>query len=71
MIQELAGLVNTECTEYAGCMPNLNILIGDDLLKRIDDFRFKHRFQSRTEAIRWLIEAALKAKLAPKDASAS
>jgi metal-responsive CopG/Arc/MetJ family transcriptional regulator len=36
------------------------------LLKRLDDFRFKHRFASRTESVRWLIKAALDAKLAPK-----
>jgi hypothetical protein len=36
------------------------------ILKRVDDFRFKHRFESRTEAVRWLIKAALDAKLAPK-----
>jgi metal-responsive CopG/Arc/MetJ family transcriptional regulator len=30
-----------------------------DLIKRIDDFRFKQRFTSRAEAIRWLIEHAL------------
>ena len=35
--------------------------------KNLVDFRFKHRFASRTEGIRWLIEAALKAKLAPKE----
>jgi metal-responsive CopG/Arc/MetJ family transcriptional regulator len=35
------------------------------LLKRLDNFRFKQRFASRTAAIKWLLEAALKAKLAP------
>jgi metal-responsive CopG/Arc/MetJ family transcriptional regulator len=35
------------------------------LLKRLDDFRFKHRFDSRSAVARWLLEAALKAKLAP------
>jgi metal-responsive CopG/Arc/MetJ family transcriptional regulator len=33
-----------------------------DLVKRIDDFRFKQRFTSRAEAIRWLIEHALAQK---------
>ena len=28
-------------------------------LKRIDDFRFKHRFPSRTAAIKWLLDWAL------------
>jgi metal-responsive CopG/Arc/MetJ family transcriptional regulator len=45
----------------------VNMLYDADLLKRIDDFRFQHRFESRTEAIRWLIQAALDKKLAPKE----
>ena len=44
----------------------VNVLFDDKLLSRVDDFRFKHRFQSRNEAIRWLIKAALDSKLAPK-----
>ncbi len=47
--------------------PLLNFVIEPDLLKRLDDYRFKHRFDSRAAAIKWLLEAALKAKLAPKD----
>ncbi len=31
-----------------------------ELLKRIDDFRFENRLHSRSEAIRQLIDAALK-----------
>lgn len=33
----------------------------DDLLKRVDDFRFENRVNSRSEAIRQLIEAGLEA----------
>ena len=44
----------------------VNVLFDDKLLSRVDDFRFKHRFASRTEAIRWLLKAALDQKLAPK-----
>jgi metal-responsive CopG/Arc/MetJ family transcriptional regulator len=44
----------------------VNIAFDEKLLSRIDDFRFKHRFPSRVEAIRWLIKAAMDAKLAPK-----
>ena len=44
----------------------VNIAFDEKLLARVDDFRFRARFQSRTEAIRWLIKAALDAKLAPK-----
>ena len=31
----------------------------DDLIKRIDDFRFDNRINSRSEAVRQLIEAGL------------
>jgi metal-responsive CopG/Arc/MetJ family transcriptional regulator len=37
------------------------------LLKRLEDFRFKHRFESRSEAARWLMKAALDAKVMPKE----
>jgi len=40
------------------------ILIEPELLKRVDDFCFKHRFRTRAAAIKWLLDAALKAKLA-------
>jgi hypothetical protein len=38
------------------------------LLKRLDDFRFKYRFESRSEAARWLMKLALDQKAAPKPA---
>jgi len=41
---------------------NLNLKIDTQTLDDIDNFRFKNRFPSRTEAIRWLIEFALKQK---------
>ena len=44
----------------------VNVLFDEKLLSRVEDFRFKNRFASRTEAIRWLIKAALDLKLAPK-----
>lgn len=31
----------------------------DDLIKRVDDYRFENRINSRSEAIRQLIEAGL------------
>jgi hypothetical protein len=33
--------------------------------KKIDDFRFNHRFDRRAAVINWLLEAALKPKLPP------
>jgi hypothetical protein len=44
----------------------LNFLVDADLLKRIDDFRFKHRFDSRAAAIKWLLDWALGQKPTPK-----
>lgn len=40
----------------------ISVLFEKDTLAAIDDFRYKNRFPSRTEAIRWLIEYALKQK---------
>jgi metal-responsive CopG/Arc/MetJ family transcriptional regulator len=36
------------------------------LLKRLDDFRFKYRFESRSETARWLMKHALDQKPVPK-----
>lgn len=38
----------------------INILFDEQSLQAIDDFRFKNRIPTRTEAIRKLIERALK-----------
>lgn len=38
----------------------VNLLFDDELMARIDDFRFANRFNSRTEAIRCLIREGLK-----------
>ena len=40
-------------------MSFLHFKIPDDLLKRIDDYRFANRFQSRVAAIVALLEKAL------------
>lgn len=39
-----------------------HILFETELLNRVDDFRFKHRFESRAAAIKWLLDWALKQK---------
>ncbi len=38
----------------------LNFVTSKELVQRIDDFRFKHRFESRAEAARFLLDWALK-----------
>jgi metal-responsive CopG/Arc/MetJ family transcriptional regulator len=45
----------------------VNVLFDVKLLSRVEDFRFKHRFPSRTEAIRWLLDHALKQKPVPPE----
>jgi metal-responsive CopG/Arc/MetJ family transcriptional regulator len=39
--------------------PKIIFVAEQELLKRIDDFRFEHRINSRSEAIRKLIEIGL------------
>lgn len=41
--------------------PKIIFVMEEDLLKQIDDFRFGNRINSRSEAIRRLIEEGLKA----------
>jgi Arc/MetJ-type ribon-helix-helix transcriptional regulator len=38
----------------------INILIPDKLLEQIEDYRFQKRFKNRAEAIRYLLEYAVK-----------
>jgi metal-responsive CopG/Arc/MetJ family transcriptional regulator len=46
--------------------PQILLTIDDNLLRRIDDFRFNTRVNSRSEAIRQLIEEGLKKQEKPK-----
>jgi hypothetical protein len=46
--------------------PYLNFVTEPDLLKRIDDFRFKHRFPTRAAAVKWLLTYALGQKPTPE-----
>jgi metal-responsive CopG/Arc/MetJ family transcriptional regulator len=39
--------------------PRILLTVDDTLIKRIDDFRFENRVNSRSEAIRRLIKEAL------------
>jgi metal-responsive CopG/Arc/MetJ family transcriptional regulator len=38
----------------------IHLRLKKELLEKLDDFRFTHRFESRTETIHWLLEYALK-----------
>ena len=46
--------------------PYLNFVIDPELLKRLDDFRFRQRFATRAAAIKLLLDWALKQKPAPE-----
>jgi len=46
--------------------PILNFVADEVLIKRIDNYRFENRINSRSEAIRQLIEAGLSASKTPK-----
>jgi metal-responsive CopG/Arc/MetJ family transcriptional regulator len=36
------------------------LILTEDLIKRLDDFRFENRINSRSEAVRRLLDEALK-----------
>jgi hypothetical protein len=46
----------------------VHMRIEQALVKRLDDFRFKHRFESRSEVARWLLYWALDQKPKPQEA---
>ncbi len=46
--------------------PKILITLESNLITRIDDYRFDNRINSRSEAIRQLIEAGLVASKTPK-----
>jgi len=39
--------------------PLLNFIVDDELLKRLDDYRFENRIRTQSEAIRQLLDDAL------------
>jgi hypothetical protein len=43
-------------------------LMDPELLARVDDFRFAERFKSRASAMKFLMDAALRAGLKPTQA---
>ncbi len=46
--------------------PFLHFVLDEALLKRLDDYRFTHRFTSRAAAIKWLLEWSLKQNPKPE-----
>jgi hypothetical protein len=37
-----------------------------DLLAKLDDFRYRNRFPTRTQAIKWLLREAFRKRLKPE-----
>jgi hypothetical protein len=37
----------------------LNFVADPELIERLDDFRFKNRFENRAAAVKWLLDYAL------------
>jgi hypothetical protein len=44
----------------------IHMRMDQSILKRLDDFRFKHRFESRSDAARWLLNWSLDQKPKPE-----
>jgi hypothetical protein len=59
-------LVSMTATKQTTDKTILNFIVYAPLLKRIDDYRFKNRFQNRADAIKHLLDFALKANPKPK-----
>jgi len=66
VINLMSRIVNSGNMVYARHMstdkPLLNFYVDPAFLKRVDDFRFKHRFPSRAAAIKWLLDWAMDQK---------
>jgi hypothetical protein len=43
----------------------VHLRLEETLIRQLEDFRFRHRFPTRTAAVKWLLRAALQRKLAP------
>ncbi len=44
----------------------IHLRLKKELVEKLDEFRFTQRFESRTEAIHWLLEFALNQNPKPK-----
>lgn len=44
----------------------VNVLMERQLIDRLDEYRFEHRFPSRAAAITWLLERALEQNPKPE-----
>ncbi len=64
----IEGMQAQELSYATDTMPKLlNFVVDPELLIKLEDFRFRHRFATRAQAIKWLLTEALERKLAPKE----
>ncbi len=57
----LASKDSIKYTSYMATQrPQILLTLDDNLLKRIDDYRYENRIPARSEAVRRLIEVGLK-----------
>jgi len=54
-------------TRRTGDKPILNFVLEPVLLRRIEDFRFRRRFATRSAAVKFLIDYALRQNPNPKE----
>jgi len=45
----------------------VHVLLEEDLVEKLDDFRFTNRFETRAAALRWLLRWALERDPKPGD----
>ena len=67
--RDIHGIQYTHLARAVEESQMVHMRVERQLLKGLDDFRFKHRFQSRSEAARWLLEWALQQKPKPEGKS--
>lgn len=51
----------------ASTKPLITVVMDDEQLRRLDDWRFAKHFSSRGAAIRWMVEYCLKVDATPAD----
>mgnify|MGYP000946336712 CR=1 FL=1 len=64
----MRAIVVSEVLVPADKKPLINVLMEPELLARVDDFRFSHRFKSRAATMKFLLDWALKKEPTPTPA---
>lgn len=51
----------------AGSRPTVTVMVEPELLKQIEDFRFRHRLETKTDAMKFLWALGLEVDRPPTD----